>query len=53
LEKMRSGAAAAGIFVKSQPIDAEKLLEEWTPVLQNKWPSCVLFLDDEEPTEEE
>lgn len=46
LEKMRSGALNAGLFVKLEDIDGQKLIEEWTIQLKNKWPSCILFMND-------
>ena len=46
LEKMRSGAVAAGLFVKSGSADAGELIDEWTVELKRKWPSITLFMND-------
>jgi flavodoxin len=47
LEKMRTGALSAGLLVKTEDIDREKLIEKWTAELKNMWPSSILFLPDE------
>lgn len=46
LHKMRSGALDAGLFVKLEDIDRQRLIEEWTNQLKSKWPSCILFMND-------
>ena len=43
LEKMRTGALRAGLFVKTENVDRQKLLEKWTAELKSRWPSCILF----------
>ena len=45
LERMRSGAASAGLNVKVGQVDRQELLKEWTDQLRHKWPSCILFMD--------
>jgi hypothetical protein len=42
LEKMRSGALAAGLFVKTTGADRQVLLQDWTTQLSSKWPCCML-----------
>jgi len=46
LRHMRTGARDAGLFVKTENVDAQGLLPEWTHRLKTQWPSCVLFLDE-------
>ena len=46
LQKMRTGALGAGLFVKMEKADKQELLEKWTAELKNKWPSSILFLND-------
>jgi len=46
LEKMRSGALAAGLFVKSDQDDRHQLIEKWMAELVSKWPSCILFMNE-------
>lgn len=46
LEKMRTGALRAGLLVKAENFDREKLIEKWTAELKSMWPSSVLFLPD-------
>ncbi len=45
LQKMRSGALQAGLFVKMENTDRRKLMEEWAGVLRSEWPSCILFCE--------
>ncbi len=45
LEHMRTGAVAAGLFVKTDETDKQRLIEEWTAELRKRWPSCVLFAE--------
>lgn len=45
LEHMRSGALKAGLMVKLDDVPREELLEEWTAVLESRWPFRVLFDD--------
>ena len=44
LNKMRSGALAAGLFVTSAEGDREELLAQWTTELRLEWPCCILFM---------
>ncbi|MDY6833809.1 MAG: DUF3795 domain-containing protein [Chloroflexota bacterium] len=37
LEKMRSGALAADLFVKTEDIDEQRLIELWTEELASRW----------------
>lgn len=46
LQHMRTGALAAGLFVKTKKTDPQRLVREWTSELKTKWPSCILFLQD-------
>ena len=46
VEKMRSGARAAGLFVKEADSDNEELIARWTAELKVSWPCCVLFMND-------
>jgi hypothetical protein len=46
VEKMRSGARAAGLFVKEPDTENEELIERWTAELKGRWPCCVLFMND-------
>lgn len=43
LRHMRSGARDAGLFVKMEKVDRERLIEKWTEELKRKWPSCILL----------
>jgi hypothetical protein len=45
VEKMRSGACAAGLFVKETDSEDEELIEQWAAELRVKWPCCVLFMN--------
>lgn len=45
LHKMRSGALAAGLSVKSGPGERKRLIETWLTELESRWPCCVLFMD--------
>ncbi len=44
LQKMRTGAQTAGLFVAPEKIDGQQLIETWTAELKRRWPSCILFL---------
>ena len=44
LQKMRTGATRAGLFVKTENVDQQELIEKWTDELKSKWPSSILFL---------
>ena len=46
LKTMRTGALSANLMVKVENVDRQKLVEKWTAELENKWPSCILFLED-------
>ncbi|OHB66070.1 MAG: hypothetical protein A2V70_04370 [Planctomycetes bacterium RBG_13_63_9] len=46
LRTMRSGAADAGLFVRDQSTDTDRLLKHWIADLKRRWPSSVLFIDD-------
>jgi hypothetical protein len=46
LQKMRTGARNAGLFVKTENVDQRELIEKWTTELKSKWPCCILFLRD-------
>lgn len=46
LQHMRTGAVAAGLFVKTGNVDSKKLIEKWRTKLESKWPSCILFRDE-------
>ncbi|GAG41758.1 unnamed protein product [marine sediment metagenome] len=46
LQKMRSGAVAAGLLVKNESVDKQELIEQWTAQLKSKWPCSVLFAGD-------
>ena len=43
VEKMRSGAAAAGLFVMREGDERDRILPEWDARLRERWPCCVLF----------
>jgi hypothetical protein len=45
LQHMRSGALGAGLFVKTEDVDKQELLDAWTAELKNRWPCCILFMD--------
>jgi hypothetical protein len=47
LQRMRTGAAAAGLMVRSDARDEDELLQEWSAAIEHRWPCCVLFLDRE------
>jgi len=49
LRSMRSGARAAGLFVRPQGADHRELIAQWRSDLRSVWPSSVLF--DEAPFE--
>ena len=46
LQKMRSGALAAGLFVKTEEVDRGQLIERWSIELKSRWPCCILFMND-------
>lgn len=46
LQQMRSGAVAAGLYVKTKSVDKQKLIEQWTAQLKLTWPCSVLFAGD-------
>ena len=47
LEKMRTGAIRAGLFVKTDKTDRRALIQEWTTQLKNQWPNGILNMDNE------
>ncbi len=47
LQTMRSGALAAGLFVGTEDVDRQQLIEKWTAELKNQWPCCILFMDEQ------
>ena len=44
LEKMRTGSAKAGLFVKRRKGNQKKLVAQWTKKVRTRWPSCIIFL---------
>ncbi|MFX0163516.1 MAG: DUF3795 domain-containing protein [Candidatus Hodarchaeota archaeon] len=44
INHMRSGARDAGLFVKTENVDRQELIEKWIGELKGKWPYCILFL---------
>lgn len=46
LQKMRTGARDAGLFVKTEDIDKVKPIERWTHELKSKWPCSILFTNE-------
>lgn len=48
LEEMRTGARGAGLFVETEDADSLGPLAEWILKLHAQWPSCILFLDDQD-----
>ena len=47
LHKMRSGASRAALFVKTENIDRQDLIDKWTSELRSKWPHYILFLSNQ------
>lgn len=46
LEKMRSGARAAGLFVRDDKEDRDDALRTWMAEIPRTWPSSILFIED-------
>jgi len=46
LKHMRTGALAAGLFVKTKKTDPQRLVRKWVSELKTKWPSYILFPQD-------
>jgi hypothetical protein len=46
LEHMRLGAIKAGLFVTTEDLDRQHLIENWTSKLKASWPSSVLLAND-------
>jgi len=46
LQKMRTGAQRAGLFVKIENVDRHELIKKWISELKAKWPHNILFLRD-------
>jgi hypothetical protein len=44
---MRSGALAAGLFVKAEYGDKQELIDTWMPELKNRSPCRILFMGDQ------
>jgi hypothetical protein len=44
LHHMRSGALAAGLFLKAEFADKQDLIDTWMPELKNRWPCRILFM---------
>ncbi len=42
-KRMRTGALLAGLSVKSEDIDSQKLIEKWTEEMKGKFPNSILF----------
>ena len=49
VNKMRSGALAAGLCVREPGQGERGLLEDWSQQLERRWPCCILFLPEETP----
>jgi len=49
LQRMRSGALAAGLFVTTENADGQEFIEKWTTQLKSKWPCCILFMEEQRP----
>jgi len=46
LQKMRTGARHAGLFVKTENVDRRELVGKWTSELKRKWSHYILFIPD-------
>jgi len=46
LQHMRSGAIKADLFVTTEDVNREHLIENWTSKLKTSWPGSVLFAND-------
>ena len=46
LQYMRSGAIRAGLFVNTEDVDRQQLIENWTAKLRTHWPCSILFAND-------
>lgn len=49
VEKVRKGAIAAKMVVKTVPGDASEQIDRWVNSLQGTWPNGVMFLSKSEP----
>jgi len=47
LQKVRTGALAVGMLLKTGKVGRRELIEKWTAELKSKWPSCILFSCDQ------
>jgi len=47
LQKVRTGALAVGMLLKTSKGGQQELIEKWTTELKSKWPSCIIFLRDQ------
>jgi hypothetical protein len=45
LSHMRSGAVAAGLFVKASGTRQEDFLASAEAELKSRWPSCIIFME--------
>ncbi len=43
LKKMRTGARNAGLYVKTETVDRQDLLDKFTVKLKGRWPHHILF----------
>jgi hypothetical protein len=46
LQHMRSGAIKAGLFVTTEDLNKQHLIENWTSKLKASWPASALFASD-------
>ncbi|MDE3091574.1 MAG: hypothetical protein KGJ80_19565, partial [Chloroflexota bacterium] len=46
LQHMRSGALAAGLFVKTEPGGKQEFIDARLTELKSRLPCCILFMDD-------
>jgi len=48
LQHMRTGARSAGLLVKTKKVNNQELIEKWVAELKSKWPSRILFWDNQQ-----
>ena len=48
LNKMRTGATEAGLFVKLEKTNNNELIIKWIDRLENEWPSSIVYIDDKD-----
>ncbi|MGB5925902.1 MAG: DUF3795 domain-containing protein [Dehalococcoidia bacterium] len=46
LSHMRSGAIKAGLFVSTEDVDRQQLIENWTARLRTNWLASLIFAND-------